>query len=187
VAAAGQSIDNPVSGERITWRKTTADTGGERLEWDHTFLRTDAHVPGDHIHTKQEERFEVVSGLARVRAGSDWLELGPGESIVVPPGTTHGLYNAAEGETLIRAELLPACKTELFFETSYGLAREGKVDKRGVPNLLRVAVILRGLDEGLYLPGMPVVVQKTGLALMAPIGRLLGYKPTYERYSGEAP
>jgi mannose-6-phosphate isomerase-like protein (cupin superfamily) len=187
MGTAGQSIENPASGERITWRKTTADTDGERLEWEHGFMRAGAHVPRDHIHTKQEERFEVISGRARVRAANDWRELGPGESIIVPPGTTHGLYNAADSATLIRAELLPACNTEAFFETTYGLARDGKVDKAGVPNLLRLAVILRGLDEEHYMPGLPIALQKFGLVLLAPVGRLLGYKACYPEYSGEAP
>ena len=34
MAFSGQTIDNPVSGERITFIQTAADTGGELLEFE---------------------------------------------------------------------------------------------------------------------------------------------------------
>src|SRR4051794_32164692 len=61
MAYAGQVIENPVSGERITFRKTAADTNGELLEID-LELAPDGHVPGMHVHPTQTERFEIVSG-----------------------------------------------------------------------------------------------------------------------------
>jgi quercetin dioxygenase-like cupin family protein len=170
-----QVIENPVSGERVLWLRTAADTNGELLEWEHT-LRPGAHVPRDHIHAAQDERFQVISGTARVRLGKELRDLTAGESIVIPRGTAHGLYNTTDAEARVHCELLPAKNTRAFFEITYGLARDGKVDKMGVPNLLRLAVILRDLGEEHYQPGIPIAVQKLGLVFMAPIGRLLGYR-----------
>ena len=68
MAYAGQTISNPVSGERITFVKTAADTNGELLAIDMT-LAADGHVPGAHVHPEQEERFEVVSGTMVFRMG----------------------------------------------------------------------------------------------------------------------
>src|ERR1700704_4344375 len=45
MAYSGQIIENPVSGERITFRKTAADTTGELLEFD-IQLTPDGHTPG---------------------------------------------------------------------------------------------------------------------------------------------
>jgi hypothetical protein len=45
MAHAGQVLENSVSGERITFRRTAADTGGELLEFD-LELTPDGHVPG---------------------------------------------------------------------------------------------------------------------------------------------
>ena len=59
MAHAGQILDNPVSGERFEFRRTSADTNGELLEFDLT-LAADGSVPGAHVHPKQEERFEVL-------------------------------------------------------------------------------------------------------------------------------
>src|SRR3982074_1104357 len=52
MAYAGQIIENPVSGERITFRKTAAETNGELLEFD-LGLTPDGHVPGMHVHPAQ--------------------------------------------------------------------------------------------------------------------------------------
>src|SRR3954468_1752186 len=58
MAYAGQTIENPVSGERITFIRTAADTDGELLEIE-LELSPDGAVPGAHVHPEQEERFEV--------------------------------------------------------------------------------------------------------------------------------
>jgi len=53
MAFSGQTIDNPVSGERITFIQTAADTAGELLEFE-LELSADGRVPGAHIHPQQE-------------------------------------------------------------------------------------------------------------------------------------
>ena len=45
MAYSGRVLDNPISGERITFRKTAADTGGELLAID-LELSPNGHVPG---------------------------------------------------------------------------------------------------------------------------------------------
>ncbi len=76
--------------------------------------------------------------------------------------------------------------TETFFETLYGLARDGKTDENGVPNILQQAVTLNGINRGeIYLASPPVAVQKVLLATLAPVGRMLGYKDHYPKYSAE--
>ncbi len=61
MAYSGQVLDNPVSGGRIVFRKTAADTGSALLAFEF-FLAPDGHIPGLHVHPAQEERFKVVRG-----------------------------------------------------------------------------------------------------------------------------
>src|SRR5918999_142466 len=68
MAYAGQTLDNPISGERITFRKTAEDTKGGLLQID-LELAHDGKVPGKHVHPKQEERFEVLSGTMKFKMG----------------------------------------------------------------------------------------------------------------------
>ena len=54
-----------------------------------------------------------------------------------------------------------------------------------MPNLLQQAITLSGVNKGeIYLAWPPIPVQKVFLAALAPVGRLLGYKDHYPKYSG---
>lgn len=182
MAKSGDVIENTVSGERVTFHKVAGETAGELLRWEHA-LRPGARVPYDHVHWIQEERFEVLAGTATVRFGNETRKLEPGESVVIPAGTAHGLVNEGDVELRMLTELRPAMNTEVYFETVFGLARDGKVARNGVPNAIHAAVIVRGLGERGGFPGVPMAVQQVALAVLAAIGRLLGYKSRYEKYS----
>ena len=70
------------------------------------------------------------------------------------------------------------------FATIHGLAREGRVGKRGMPkNLLQLAATGRAYTKhGSFDAAMPIALQ---VSLSATLGRLaeaLGYRAVYERY-----
>ena len=73
----------------------------------------------------------------------------------------------------------PALKTETFFETISGLSREGKAGGKGTPNLLQAAVIAQAYAEEFRLARPPWPVQRVLFAVLAPLGRLLGYRASY--------
>ena len=62
---AGDFFENPVSGQRLIFRKTAADTGGELLAVESVYTKPSPSRPPVHLH--QEERFEVLSGSAVLR------------------------------------------------------------------------------------------------------------------------
>jgi hypothetical protein len=76
-------------------------------------------------------------------------------------------------------EVRPALQFEQLLETMFALAAEGKTNSKGMPKPLRLAVIARAHFDTVRLPFPPVFLQRAGLALAAPLGRLLGYGPTY--------
>jgi quercetin dioxygenase-like cupin family protein len=97
VARAGDEIVNSVTGHRIAFRKTTRDTDGELLQMD-WIGGTGWKAGPAHVHSFQQERFEVVSGtLGSYVAGTE-RTLRPGEEVVVPAGIAHTAWNAGEGE-----------------------------------------------------------------------------------------
>jgi len=168
-------LANPVSGERMRFVQTAADTGGCLLEWDH-ILAPGARVPAEHIHRVQQERFEVLAGTARVRCARDSFDLHEGESVVIPAGTRHGLRNDTGEQVTVRCQLRPAMRTAEYFELVCALAVQGKVSRRGIPSPLRGAVILVELGQQDYLPAVPIVVQQGLLAALAWTGRCLGVR-----------
>ena len=59
----------------------------------------------------------------------------------------------------------------------FTLASEGKTNRKGLPNPLRLAVIAKAHFDTVRLPFPPAWLQRVGLALGASLGRLLGYTP----------
>lgn len=57
--------------------------------------------PPRHVHRDHEELFFILEGRYRFARGSDELEAGPGEVVVVPSGTEHAFRTLEPSRTLI--------------------------------------------------------------------------------------
>ena len=175
---AGDTIENPITGERIVFNKTSAETNGEAVEIE-VYVRPGGVVAAAHVHPYQTERFEVISGRIGMKLGRRKLEAGPNDIVVIEPGTPHKFWNAGDEELRFVTVIRPALQFERLLETMFGLAVDGKTNRKGMPNPLRLAVIAREHFDDVRLPFPPVWMQRAGLALGAPVGRLAGYEPTY--------
>ncbi len=175
----GDVLENPVTGERIHFLKTAADTKGEAVLIELS-ARPGGFVAAAHVHPFQTERFEIVSGTLGAKVDGKEVEAGPGEVLVVEPGQKHVWWNAGDEELVFRAEVRPALQFERLIETMFALAADGKTNKKGMPNPLRLAVIAKHHFDDVRLPFPPVWMQRVGLALGAPVGRALGFAATYD-------
>jgi quercetin dioxygenase-like cupin family protein len=175
---AGDAIENPVTGERLVFRKTSQETKGEAVVFE-AFVKPTGFVAAAHVHPYQEERFQVLKGTVGFRVGRKKLIAGAGQRLTVPPGTPHKFWNAGEDEAHFVCEVRPALQFEQMIETMYGLAADGKTNRKGMPNPLRLAVIAHAHLDDVRLPFPPAWMQRMGLAMGAPLGRLLGYEATY--------
>jgi mannose-6-phosphate isomerase-like protein (cupin superfamily) len=174
----GDTIHNPVTGERLVFRKTSAETGGQAVVIE-TFVQPNGFVAAAHVHPSQEERFEILRGSVGFKIGGRKLVAGPGQRLTVPAGTPHKFWNAGDDEAHFVCEVRPALQFESLLETMFALATDGKTNRKGMPNPLRLAVIANAHFDTVQLPFPPAFVQKVGLALGAPLGRVLGYGATY--------
>jgi quercetin dioxygenase-like cupin family protein len=182
----GQSLTNPVTGETLVFRTTSADTNGERVVVE-TFVEPNGAVAAAHVHPAQEERFEVLAGEVEFRLGKRTVVAKPGDRILVPAGTPHRFRNVGDETAHFVCEVTPALGFEQLIETMFSLAEDGKVNRKGMPNPLRLAVIARHHFGDVRLPFPPAWLQRVGLAFGAPLGRLLGFTATYEPRAPEAP
>ena len=175
---AGDTLTNPVTKERMTFLKTAAETNGEYVLIE---LRAapGAVVAAAHVHPHQTETFEVISGTLGAKIGGKAVEAKSEGVVVIEPRVSHKWWNAGEDELVFRAEVRPALQFEQLIETMFGLAADGKTNRKGMPNPLRLAVIARQHFDDVRLPFPPAWMQRTGLALGAPVGRVLGYQATY--------
>ena len=179
MAYSGQTIANPVSGERITFLQTAADTDGELLEFE-LELTPDGSVPGAHVHPAQEERFHVLSGRMKFRRGWRRVVAEAGETVVVPAGTVHRFENAGDEVARCRVEVVPALDMEQLLETTVELAMEGNVMRSGMPRPLHLALFVQRFRREVRAPFPPAWVVR---ALMAPLRAVARSRGLGERYA----
>ena len=169
----GQTLENPVTGERFTFTDTAASTGGELLAFE-LALRPGGAVPVPHVHPIQTERFEVVAGLMRFRLGLRRRLAGPGDVVEVPPGVSHSFANVGCGEAMMEVEVTPALVMEDMFREVVGMAQAGRMNRRGLPrNLLDLASLARRYDDEAHAP-MPRRLQRFLLAPLVALARRRG-------------
>jgi quercetin dioxygenase-like cupin family protein len=170
----GQTLENPVTGERFTFTDTAASTGGELLAFE-LALRPGGAVPIPHVHPIQTERFEVVAGLMRFRLGLRRRLAGPGDVVEVAPGVVHGFANAGDDEARVRVEVRPALAMEEMLAEVVAMAQAGRMTRRGLPRNLRdLALLARTYDREAHAPLLSVGLQRLLLAplvLSAPHAR----------------
>ena len=160
----GQTLENPVTGERFTITHTAATTDGELLAFDFG-LRPGGAVPIPHVHPIQTERFEVVAGLMRFRLGLRRRLAGPGDVVEVAPGVVHGFANAGDVEARVRVEVRPALAMEQMLADVVEMAHAGRMTRRGLPRSLRdLALLARTYDREAHAPLLSVGMQRLLLA-----------------------
>jgi quercetin dioxygenase-like cupin family protein len=176
--SSGDTLTNPITGESMTFVTTSHESDGEYVEIE---LRADpdAFVAAAHVHPAQTETFEVIEGTLAATVAGKTVEAKAGDVLVVEPGEAHKWWNGGESELVFRCRISPALQFESLIETMFALASDGKTNKKGMPNPFRLAVIANAHLDTVVLPFPPVWMQKTALALGAPLGRLLGYGPAY--------
>ena len=184
--AKGQTLENEVTGETLVFRTTAAETNGESVVVE-CFVEPDGAVAAAHVHPNQEERFEILAGELEFRLGKNTIVARPGDRILVPAGTPHRFENTGEETAHFVCEVSPALGFEQLLETMFALAADGKVNRKGLPSPLRLAVIARHHFEDVRLPFPPAWLQRLGLAVGAPLGRLLGFRATYTPEAPSAP
>lgn len=174
---------HPITGERLAFRKRSRDTGGELLEFT-LYLAPGGFIAAAHVHPNQEERFEVGGTSVMFRVAGKERLYKPGEVAVVPAGTPHVWWNPSQEEAATLVQFRPALATETMFETFFGLAADGKVNTKGLPNPLQMMLLVHEYRREVQLPRPAQFVLGPLAMLLAPIARAAGYRGRYDKYSG---
>ena len=175
----GDVLHNPVTGELIRFVKTAADTNGQYVVVD-VIVEPNGCVAAAHCHPYQTETFEILEGEITFKVDGTKVVAKAGERLRVDPGAAHKFWNSGTTDARFRCEVRPALQFEQLIETMFSLAQEGMTNKKGMPNPFRLAVIANAHFDDVRLPFPPQWLQRLGLAMGAPLGRLLGYGATNE-------
>jgi hypothetical protein len=95
---------------------------------------------------------------------------GPGQTVAVPAGDPHA-WAPHGGGARVRITFTPGAGFENFFDEFFRLAREGRVNSKGMPSLPVVARL--GLAHDMHLAGPPVPLQRAAFRVLARTDRLL--------------
>ena len=188
MAAAGQTFENPITGERMVFDTTARDSNGLLLEIEFFIQPNTGRGLPAHFHPSFDERFEILSGSARYIVGDVEHPADAGDEIVLPRGIPH-IHPWNVGNDVLHVRKITQLdkpdkdlllKSEAFFETLYALAQEGKTGADGLPkNLLQKVVVGQALEPASYSATPPLWIQRPLFGLLAAIGRAFGYSSYY--------
>jgi mannose-6-phosphate isomerase-like protein (cupin superfamily) len=179
----GTVIDSPQTGERLIFRSTADSSHGELFQAE-LIVQAGSYVVRSHVHPRQEERFVVLEGRYGWRIGARTGVASPGETLVCPIGVPHSQWNAGDVPMRLYYEHRPALTSaEIFFETQFGLSREGKLSPAGDIGMPQAAVLLAEVGDFIRPEKPPFWVQDLVFPPAALIGRWLGYRARYPRYA----
>jgi quercetin dioxygenase-like cupin family protein len=183
MAHSGDVIENPVTGQRLVFLVTSADSDGELFAAEGIFPPGGfAGVP--HIHPDQDEHFEVLAGRAAFDVDGHRHVLGVAETIDVPRGATHTFANAGPDEMRVRFEFRPARpSTEQFYEIYFAFAQQGRVNAKAMPGLLDIALVWPITSEHAVLASPPAAVQDALFRVLAPVARTVRRRAPVCRYA----
>jgi hypothetical protein len=168
----------------MVFLETGQETGGQSVRIDSYNPATAVPEP-EHVHPFQESGAEVISGSLRFSVGGEERSVKAGESITILANTPHHFWTDGEEEAHSVGWFRPALKTDRFFETFFGLAQAGKLNEKGLPSLLQMAVSVPHFGDEIRLANPPWAVQRALFGLLAPVGRMLGYRAEYPYPYGE--
>jgi mannose-6-phosphate isomerase-like protein (cupin superfamily) len=183
LVAVGTEIDSPQTGERLKFLSTADSSGGELFRAE-LVMQPGDYVVRSHVHPKQEESFVVLEGRWGWKRGRGEGVAAEGETVAIPPGVPHHQWNAGDGPVRVYQEHRPALTAaEVFFETYYGLSRDGRLTGKGDVSVLQAAVLLPEVGDFIRPASPPLWLQDPLFAALAPIARRRGYRARYPDYS----
>jgi mannose-6-phosphate isomerase-like protein (cupin superfamily) len=175
-------MENPVTRERAVALELPWQNPHGRAVAELRAL-SGARVLGEHLHPSLHERFTVVRGELTVVRDGRRSTLHAGESADIEPGTWHDWWNEADADAIVRVEVTPGERFVHLIETTFGLARDGHVNAKGMPSPLQLALTAREFSDVIVFRKPPPPVQRVLFAALAPIARRRGYRATYPSLS----
>jgi mannose-6-phosphate isomerase-like protein (cupin superfamily) len=183
VVKLGTEIESPQTGERLIFRSTEKSSGGELFQAE-LIVQPGDYVISPHVHQNQEEQFVVLEGRFAVYIGDTLVIADAGETVVCPKGVPHSQWNAGSGVLRILYEHRPGLEAaEIFFETFFGLSRDGKLTKTGDLTLLQGSVLVPEVGDFIKPTSPPLWLQPILFGVVRPFARLLGYRARYPEYA----
>jgi len=159
-------LENPIYKDKALIIETSRETGGAYS------LGQLEVAPGGgnglHKHNAFTETFTAIKGKLGVMYGRKKLFLNPGESLTIPLKTPHYFFNDGTENIVCQVKLQPGHEGfEKGIAIAYGLAADGRTNRKGIPkNLTHLSLLVTLTDT----------IPAGTLSLMMPLFRLFARK-----------
>jgi quercetin dioxygenase-like cupin family protein len=177
----GQVFENPATAERVVVL-TDPTEHPEAVLVSHLFIQPGGRVVAEHFHPTLSERFHILRGRVGFLIDGREQVLGAGEGAHIPPGARHDWWQVGDEEAQAIVEVAPGDRFVEMVGTIFGLARDGKVNRQGLPGPLQLAVSASAYRDVIVFTSPPPWLQRALFAILAPLGRALGRRPMYDEY-----
>jgi mannose-6-phosphate isomerase-like protein (cupin superfamily) len=178
VLAVGKRYTSPRTG---TWLEVVERSDGN-MKFERSFApgtgRTDPH-----LHQDLTQTWEALSGEGMIEVDGEERQFSAGDRVAVSPGTAHrDPWTPSTAKLHVRGIFEPVNDFIEAYAEAYvhHLSESGRLNDQDEQPLLQIFVTSRATNGRSWAASPAIGIQKAGLPLMAAIGRLRGYKPSYD-------
>lgn len=122
--------------------------------------------PPNHWHPSQTEHFEILAGTLRVIYGRADRMLRPGDTVDIPAGVPHQMWNESEVPAVVSWRTTPRGRTEQWY------ARVAQLNAAGRPGTVEFAMAAHEFRDVFQPAIRPRFLSGPMIALLAAIGRM---------------
>jgi quercetin dioxygenase-like cupin family protein len=162
--------------------ETSAMTNGARVRTRFLFAAGGERV-APHLHPKQEETYEVISGNLIYLLNRTKHVAPAGTTVHLPRGVAHQHFSEGPEDTVAIQTMTPGLDFDCVLETIFGLGAEGRLN--GLSYIVQGLVMIRKMKAPFALAIFPLWFQEMLAWMVTPLAYRLGYRAVYQRFSGE--
>ena len=178
-------ISQPITGEWAFALVLSSQTHGEYERGVGIFPPGNTGPP-EHFHPSYDEHFMVLLGEFIFKIGGRVRRSRAGEKLVIPKGTPHSFRCVGDRHGVLIVETRPAARIGEVITALFGMAQEGALTSKGRPKFMQAMVIASEYaDDTVFTHPPPQIAISISKAL-APIARMIGYRPTDPKYLEES-
>ena len=178
-------ISNPITGEWIFGLIAAEDTNGEYEEGVVIFKPGNLGPP-EHFHPTYDEYFEVIQGTFIFNISGKEQQAEVGTKLLVKKGVPHSFRCVSDDYGVVIGGSRPCADVGDVISTLFGMAHEGLLGTKGQPKLLQGMVLGSHFADNTVFTSPPPSIAIPIAKALAPIGRLLGHRPTYPKYTEDS-